>query len=112
LSLHVLTLFFEIYFARTSFPRHPPLRLVLCYLGFRETKGAPDAFFDAEGLQPLVDPVAAKGTFLRTAIPGGEADRIIWAGIGADLASGAFRSVDKDNPILPLIDGPFFWAGL
>jgi hypothetical protein len=39
-------------------------------------------------------------------------DSVVRAGAAAGLAPGAFLSVKKDNPIRPLVDGPFRRTGL
>jgi hypothetical protein len=51
--------------------------MMLRFLPDFETEGAPDTFLRTERFQPLVDPVAAKGAFLRAAIDRIEPDRIV-----------------------------------
>jgi hypothetical protein len=80
--------------------------MMLRFLPAFETEGTPDTFLRTERFQPLVDPMAAKGAFLRAAIDRIEPDRIVWAGIATSLASGAFLPVYQNDSIRPLPDGP------
>jgi hypothetical protein len=86
--------------------------MILCSLVIHEPESAPDAFLRAEGHQPLVYPVAAKGAFLRPAGRGRKSDRVVRAGVATGPASGAFLSVKQDNSIRPLIDGPLCKTGI
>jgi hypothetical protein len=86
--------------------------MMLRFLPEFETEGAPNTFLHAERFQPLVDPVAAKGAFLRAAIDRIEPDRIVWAGIATCLAPGAFFPVDQDDSIRPLINGAACGTGI
>ena len=70
-----------------------------------KTDGAADALFYAEGLQPPVDPVAAKGALLRVSL-WIETDGIVRTGVGADAAAGALLTVDQHNPIRSLVNRP------